>query len=112
MSSTPRKLPKRGAPREQMVLGACDACGSPRTVMPCSNADCDAWVVVCDLRLPRGVGDLVHRRGPLRRVPGPAERDARRLEALPPDLARDVSRPSRQQRAALRPRPPLDEGPR
>ncbi len=50
MSSTPRKLPRRGAPREQMVLGACDACGSPRTVMPCSNADCDAWVVVCDCR--------------------------------------------------------------
>lgn len=50
MSSMPGSLARRRAPREQVVVGACDACGSPRAVMPCSNADCDAWVSVCDCR--------------------------------------------------------------
>lgn len=45
-----RKTLRGRVPREQVALGACDACGSARVVMPCSNADCDAWLVVCDCR--------------------------------------------------------------
>lgn len=49
MSSTPKRLSVRGrVPRDQMVLGNCDGCGSARVVMPCSNVDCDAWIAVCD----------------------------------------------------------------
>lgn len=48
MGSTPKTLPRRRAPREQVVLGACPNCGSARVVQPCSNQRCDAWFMVCD----------------------------------------------------------------
>lgn len=49
MAATPKRLSVRGgAPRDQMVLGNCPACGSARVILPCSNADCDAWIAVCD----------------------------------------------------------------
>lgn len=48
MGTTPKSLPRRRSPREQVVLGACPNCGTARVVMPCANVRCDAWFMVCD----------------------------------------------------------------
>lgn len=47
MGTVPKTLRGR-SPREQVVLGACPNCGSPRVVQPCSDVRCDGWFMVCD----------------------------------------------------------------